>query len=345
MADTSQHTAPEATLSSIIGARDSGHDIRAEVKTYLRKVMAKFAVTKDGQVSGRKKPDDLPDQIFATLTSREFSYLSKSRAARYREPIVDYFERASRGGKPLAFYYDIGGGYHATVRPGDANLVFDVGLAEVFALAQIASFNRKVQTQYDLGIKFSFVIDNLCALLINDVPVSRTSGYCSQLRHLIQDLGMSEWVDVLVESEIFDTAEYRVASNVAHAQRDTISDKELENVERFLGRRCDKAEALERIVRYQHVTGVSERLFGGIIDGVHMTQRASPTTIAFRPFPGGDSRIQTGEVAITRNTNNKLHPVLMTSENIDSYHCESHRIPDILPSVIRRISYAEPRIS
>jgi hypothetical protein len=338
------HRAPQRSNPTSTAATGFVSEAHPDVLAYLNQLMRRFTDFGDQQVSRRVDASTLPEQIFSILTSREFSYLSKTKAEPYKSSIVQYVDRAARSGKPLAFYYDIGGGYHASIRPGNSNLVFDVGLAEVFALAQIASFHRSVLSLYAPGTKFSFVIDNLCALLINDVPTSSTTAYCSQLRCLIRDLGMEELVNVLVESENFDPAEYRATANGSHMQRDAVSDKELENVERFLGRRCDRAEALERINRYQHVTGVSERLFNGIIDGVHMTQRASPTTIAFRPFPGGDSRIQTGQVAITRNAKDKLHPVLLTSENIDSFRCENYQFPEILPSVVGGISYAERRI-
>ena len=336
------HRAPHMSNPFTAAAANFTSETHPEVQAYLNQLMRRFADSGDHQLAlTSADTSSLPEEIFSILTSREFSYLSKTKAAPYKSSIVAYVDRTARSGKPLAFYFDIGGGYHASIRPGNSSLVFDVGLAEVFALAQIASFHRSVQSLYSAGTKFSFVIDNLCALLINDVPTEHTTAYCSQLRDLIRDLGMAELVDVLVESENFDPVEYRATSKGTHAQRDAISDKELENVERFLGRRCDRAEALDRVNRYQHVTGVSERLFNGIIDGVHMTQRASPSTIAFRPFPGGDSRIQTGEVAITRNTKDKLHPVLLTSENIKSFRCEDLRFPNILPSMIGRISYVK----
>jgi hypothetical protein len=114
------------------------------------------------------------------------------------------------------------------------------------------------------------------------------------------------------------------------------------NVERFLGRLCDEAEALDRCIRYREVCAASEHLLTPLINGVHMTQRATATTLCFRPFPGGDSRIQSGEVALRSGSGPQLGPILLTSANVDEYLCYRDKPMHVLPSLVDHVTYAVP---
>jgi hypothetical protein len=89
---------------------------------------------------------------------------------------------AVRRNDPIRFFYDIGGGYHATTRPGEEDLLFDVGLAELLVLSQVADFASRIAEIYHAGVRFSLVIDNLCANLVNDIPLAKTLQYCAALR-------------------------------------------------------------------------------------------------------------------------------------------------------------------
>jgi hypothetical protein len=89
------------------------------------------------------------------------------------------------------------------------------------------------------------------------------------------------------------------------------------------------------------VIEISDRLLASLIPGVHMTQRATPATICFRAFPGADSRIQSGEVALARKDDRKLYPFLLSSRNIGEYVLQRHRFPGLLPDVIPFVTYAE----
>jgi len=126
--------------------------------------------------------------------------------ATYREPVLELLAASVRRREPLGFYYDIGGGYHASIRPGSEAVSFDVGLAELFVLSQAAKFAARVSRLYPVGVRFTLVVDNLCALLVNDIPVARTLGYCAALRELIRSVGLNPLIDVLVESEHFSAA-------------------------------------------------------------------------------------------------------------------------------------------
>jgi hypothetical protein len=94
--------------------------------------------------------------------------------------------------------------------------------------------------------------------------------------------------------------------------------------------------------RYREVIEASERLLTPLIHGVHLTQRATGSTLCFRPFRGGDSRIQCGLVALTKNNYGKLHPRLLTTSNLAEFELHQHRFPDLLPASISSVTYAEP---
>ena len=296
--------------------------------------------------AGGNDSERVPEQVFDVLTSREFCYLTKSQVSRYRERVVAIASLAVRRNEPIRFYYDLGGGYHASIHPGQEDLSFDVGLAELFVLSQIARFSAEVRRVYPPGVMFSLVIDNMCALLVNDIPIVRTLSYCTRLSALIREVGLADVVNVLVESQHASVADLGALQTtvVARNVSDALTRKQHDNVERFLGRLCDDAEALERTVRYRHVVDASERVLAPLIKGIRMTQRATDATICFRPFPGGASRIQCGQVVLTGSgsrTKRKFRPVLLTSGSRGYYNCRRYPFPGLLSSLIPWITYAE----
>jgi hypothetical protein len=312
----------------------------AALKAYLVTLMAGFSAS-PGTGSPNVNADSAPEYILDLLTNRDFCYLSKSKVSGYRESILALVRDAVRRREPIRFYYDIGGGYHASTRPEEGGLSFEVGLGELFVLSQISSFSGRALPIYPSGIKFSLVIDNVCALLVNDVPLAKTRKYCADLRRLIRDVGMQELVDVLVEAEHFSIHDFDLPKSGTAERRVQLTRQQHDNVERFLGRPCDADEAVERFLRYQDVIEISDRLLASLIPGVHMTQRATPTTICFRAFPGADSRIQSGDIALTRNDDRKIYPFLLSSHNIGAYVLQRHRFPGLLPGVIPYVTYAE----
>lgn len=86
---------------------------------------------------------------------------------------------------------------------------------------------------------------------------------------------------------------------------------------------------------------MTANLFSSIIEDVQITQRATPTKLGFRPFPGGDSRTQCGEVVLTRTVKGKLRPLLLTSRNAGGFSLKRLEYPDLLPAIIPHITYAE----
>ena len=327
---------------ALAGEREGDHPIARDLRAYLQGVMSDLRAP---VAPSNTHADSLAvaTGVVDLLFSRPFSYLGRSRARVYESAIRDTVVRAVERGAPIPFYFDIGGGYHATIRPGEQDFSFDAGLGELFVLAQIARLRQAVARFYAPAVHFTLVIDNLCALLVNDVQLAKTLAYCKRLRRLIEELRFENVVSVLVESEHFSGADLAQAA-LAEPPGDVIpmTDKRHRNVERFLGRPCTEKEALESEARYHAIVSASERLLNRIIDGIHMTQRASSTTMCFRPFPGGDSRIQSGQVVLTRNASAALHPMLLTSTNVARYACSTHRFADFLPREVDHVIFAEP---
>jgi hypothetical protein len=231
------------------GASAPGHSSDGEqaeaaaLQVYLEALMAGFsASTSTGAPSVRA--DGGPEAVVDLLTNRDFCYLSKSKVSGYRETILALVRDAMRRGESIHFYYDIGGGYHASTRPEKEGLCFEVGLGELFVLSQIKSFSTRARRIHPSGIKFSLVIDNVCALLVNDVPLEKTREYCEDLRGLIRDVGMQELVDVLVEAEHFSIHDFDLPRSGTAERRVQLTRQERDNVERFLGRPCDEDEAV-----------------------------------------------------------------------------------------------------
>ena len=289
-------------------------------------------------------PANLPRAIFELQTRREFCYLSKTQVQRYRAAAEAWIEQWVLRGEPVHYYLDIGGGYHASLRPGVDDLCFDVGLGEWLLLLQIHRFNQRVCRVYPHGVRFSLVIDNLCALLVNDIEVVSTSAYCAKLRDLIARLGLASMVDLFVESEQFTAGDFRrlqIGTRAARCPQEVTS-KEHETVERFLGRGCDLAEVAERTARYWEITGISAGLIDSRIDGLHMTQRATTETICFRAYPGGASRIQNGQVALQIGAKGSVRPFLLTSHNEREYHWHRADCSDISPAGLDSVIHAVP---
>src|SRR4029453_3581910 len=171
---------PSLTGVSIDASRVSKETFRGiDFRGYLQEAMAVF--NEPLPVFSDPAPAP-PERIFQSRTSREYCYLSSTRVAPYRAEILGFISKSVEKLEPIRFYFDIGGGYHATLEPGVAKLCFDVGLAELMILRQIRSFVSKVSQLYAPGAVFTLVIDNMCAALINDIPLEHTKGYVQKLR-------------------------------------------------------------------------------------------------------------------------------------------------------------------
>lgn len=271
----------------------------------------------------REAREQAPAALFWLLTQRNFTYLTRKRCEPYRESVETYLWRAIDQGQPVRLYYDIGGGYRASLQPGQLPPTFTPGLGEVFALSQVHRFVRSAQQHCPVPIRFTLVVDNLCARYVNGVPIAATHRYCAALRAVLRHFELTE-VDLLVESEQVSAADYEQQFESALANTEppeALTPAAHENVERFNGRRMAPDEARDHIARYAAGSSTTEAGLARIVDGVRMTQRATPETLAFRPFPGGDQRIQCGEVALAMR-GDRVTPMLLSSANYEHYRSQ-----------------------
>ncbi|HVT47353.1 MAG TPA: hypothetical protein VHD57_06165 [Vicinamibacterales bacterium] len=318
----------------------------AQARDYLSRVLAEMAAPQIAHT-----PVDLPAggdlalTIFDVLTSRRFCDLGRRKAQAYQEEVVQSLRVRIQANGAFRFFLDVGPGYHASTRPGIVPLSSDVGLSELLLLFQVDAFCREIHGLYAPGAHFFFVVDNVCALKTNDVPLEQTQGYVRQFRELIATMAMTDRVELVVESEIVDLEEYdrELAALPVQAPADDIAPAAVDNVARFLGRACTPTEAAERVERYRRTSDVTNRLLDRFVQGVHMTQRATGATLGFRSFPGGDQRAQVGELALTPAVKGSVRPVLLTTRNIDGYDCERLDLSDILPPPVASITVARPR--
>jgi len=284
------------------------------------------------------------EEIFTLLTSRKFSYLSRRHSNLYKDTTIELIKKYTSQKEPVKFYFDLGPGYHASIDPKKHELSFEAGLSELLAVRQMLMFCEKIEQIYKPGARFFVVIDNLCAFVTNDIPLQFTEKYVVQLRALIKELKAQDLISVLVESEHFSLAEYLT---LYQAEKDSwvpnqLSEYEIDNVTRFLGRECCVTEATKRVARYKRAGTVTELLLSKLVDGVRLTQRATSETLAFRSFPGGDQRIQAGRMALTMNAKRRIVPLLVTSRNYNNYKLSELVLNGIPSQTVVSILYAAP---
>ena len=269
-----------------------------------------------GQELNADLPENIAELVFRTISGRRYCYLSRKRSAVYRDAALQSLAKHIALQQPIRFYYDIGGGYHAGINPTDLSLTFEPGLGEILMVRQISLLARELAALYPHGIRFTLVIDNLCALLVNDIPLEKTEAFVRKLRAMIQSLDSPVDIDLLVESEHFSPDDYDCGVDTVPAG-ESLDTAAMTNVSRFLGRHCGAQEASMRIALYHSISEQTDRNINSLLDDIRMTQRATPETFPFRPFPGGASRIQAGELALFVDEHGNCKPALVTTENYE----------------------------
>ena len=247
----------------------TGSTLEHDVDEYLMRVLHALGALDAAETLHAEDPDVVADRIFELVTSRDFCPLGRTKAEAYREQTVGLIRGFVEAGEPVRFYYDVGPGYHATLRIGELGLRFGMGLSELLILSQVAAFCSRARRLYAPGARFTLVVDNLCGLYTNAIDVGLTSAYCAELRGLITEAGVADVIDVLVESEQFEREEYdRLFAEQPIGALSLPPRNEIENVERFLGRRCSPHEAAERVERYVRAGNVTESLLARVVRGV-----------------------------------------------------------------------------
>ncbi len=265
------------------------------------------------------------DQVFGILGERRFTHLSRRQAGAYRKATVASLQVDVRAGRALQFCWDLGPGYHASLRADFGGLRFDPGLGELLALRQISLFDRAVRCIYPPGVRFVLFIDDLCAWLVNDVPLVFTYGYIKRLEALVSALAMDGCACVQAESALLDAHDLRRAMALEPLPPDVQSlawqpdGAEVMNVSRFVGHTCSVSEARQRVRSYLQAQAVSARWLSDRLPGVRLTQRASAATFGFRSFPGADARQQCGEVDLLFDAVGRPRPYLFTRNQRERY--------------------------
>ena len=318
-------------------------ELKSQISNYMLTIMSSF--TRNKLTANPREIDakQIAADVFHIITGRNYSHLSRGRAGKYKDAIIRHIEQDVQSGKPATFFYDLGPGYHASLHPGQMDLSFEIGLSELFVLYQISKFSKEVAEVYSNGAQFFIIIDNLCALATNDIPTEKTIQYCAELRSLIEETGTQQNIQLLVESELFEETDYpRIELPVNTTSDQFLSEDDIENVSRFVGRHCDMSEALARINIYGKASEVTENNLTSVVTGVRLTQRATENTLGFRSFPGGDSRVQAGEIAIAHNKKGMLRPILLTSRNISEYDQYRFELPTGVPDSLQHLTYVRP---
>jgi hypothetical protein len=284
----------------------------------------------------------LPDRLFETLASREFCSLSLGRVAKCRDRVVASAKRALHRVEPIHFYYELGGGYATSFRSGAARPVSAIGLAELLLLRQITQLSARVRQFYPVGIRFSLVIDNLSAFLVEDVPLTDTAVYCRNLRRLVDALGLQALTDLLVTSEYFSVSDFAEAWPRRAGVPDiaALTSKSRRIAAGEVAREHDSADE-ECTCGVHAARRAAERLLAPMIRGVHLTERTSTGSLGFRPYPGGEASLERAEIVLTRAGRTALAPMRLTAANLADYRVERHGVAGILPSMIVEVGYAE----
>jgi hypothetical protein len=294
-------------------------------RIYLDTLLEKIAAPIVFGPSFSNNAKEISLKIFRILSSREFTYFTRIKSEPYKEKVCKKIEDAYNDRQVLFFYFNLGGGYHARI---SNSLSFDPGLSEFLALFQIKKFLNKASLFYPFGINFKIIIDNRGAEFANNIPVAKTESFAAKLKKLIQKLGLENEIKLIIESKIISKSDFQ--KMISQFKKDTshsISDKDCLNANRFLNN-TKESVAEVCVKKYTEIKNVLKNLSIKLSDdGVLLTQRATQNSFPFRSFPGGDSKIQCGKVALLFNKGIILRPILITSTNIKNFNLIKINLP------------------
>lgn len=264
-----------------------------------------------------KNDEQIANDIYSIITSKEFNYQSKKKIEHNKKYIVSCLLKSVSKNKIITFYYDLGGGYHAKItedRLLDTEK-YSVGFGELLVLYQISKLYKKISRIYSPSIKFIIVIDNYVAYRVNKMPLELTEKYCESFKQLIKSFNMESIIDIYMESsksfirEKLD--EYKTTEVVP------ITQEEYQNIRRFVDYEISYEEACGKQADYKYICKCSDELISADIGNcVRFLQYSNSGEITFRPYPGGASRIQCGLVGCYVR-DECVQPKLYTSKNYD----------------------------
>ncbi|MHA8051654.1 L-tyrosine/L-tryptophan isonitrile synthase family protein [Aquirufa sp. ROCK-SH2] len=258
----------------------------------------------------------LADEIVTILTHRMFTFQSKKNLIQVLPILKQNLVRQIVKGVPIKIFLLYNGGYRASSFPNQLSLIFEPDQTEMMLLYQISKLYEKIKSIYSPGIHFVIVVNNGVAHWVNEIPLEATENYAYQLRNMIDFLRASSQIQVLLQSELEGFEPHQCFDSELRSL--ILTEKEHGIVERFLGHRCSKEEAIYRAGLYQLAESAWSQLITSIAtesDAIMLRQVAHSDMLSFRAFPGGAIRIQNGSFGF-QYLNNTLKPKLITSENV-----------------------------
>ena len=252
------------------------------------------------------------------MSSREFTYFTRVKSESYRNIICNKIVGLLNDKKKLTFYLNLGGGYHAKV---SGELSFEPGLSELLALFQVKKFLDKISGTYPFGVNFEIIIDNRCAELANGISIVDTICYCDEFTQIIERLGLSDNIKLILESDLISKEDF-TKKIIALEKKfiPEISGRDIQNACRFCNDNCT-SDMNVLAEKYKIINFISREISSEYSkDGIHLTQRATERTFPFRSFPGGDSKIQCGKIALLVENGVIKKPILVTTNNIEDYN-------------------------
>lgn len=299
-------------------------NMNIEFQEYLDNVM-KCICDSEQQVDATKVHDVSAEEIYNILVSKEFNYQSKKNIAHLRNESIRIIAGYIEQNKPIKLYYSVGGGYKATINPKYLSSInYTLGLGELLIIYQVCRLEQRVKNIYSQGIEFNIIIDNGVANYVNDISIEMTEKYVSLYQKLIDYLGKSNVIKLIVQTR--DLNWLKELRSIQIDKIDRISEDEYNNIKRFCGRECDREEALELQARYNAAMKFSVQLIRNHIgNSIWMLQHSNGNCLTFRPFPGGASRIQVGDVALKKE-DTRVKPGLISTKNYDQYELETYII-------------------
>ncbi len=269
--------------------------------------------------------DFLADGILKIISQKRFNYQSKNKINQQlqleREKIVGQIMKY----EPIHFVLLYNGGYRASNNGKLDELIFEPDQTELMLLFQISLLQERIVKIYPPGIKFDIVINNGVAYWVNNISLESTSIYANKLRKMLELLGASCRIEVVVQSELedfhpeFDLSKLNERELIVHDETELNRIQKI--VERFLGRNCTTQEAINRWNMYE----LAETYWGNTLmhlyhdkSVVFFRQVQHLNMLSFRSFPGGAARIQNGTVGFVYE-NAKLIVKLITTSVMKEY--------------------------
>lgn len=267
--------------------------------------------------------ESLSEELTAIFLHKSFNHQSRGRLSAVLPGFRQGLQSQIDAMRPLTLYFLYNGGYRASPFPQDPTPIFYPDQTELMLLRQISLLQARIKQKYAPGIDFVIVLNNGVAAYVNDISLEETSRYAKELRNIIESLGASRFIRVLLQSEVADFSSSQ--SKPGYRTLPKISQKEHSIVERFLGRPCSEQEASYRAWLYQIAETEWAKDLVPLVTRDHallLRQVASSGMLSFRAFPGGAIRAQNGSLGF-QEVDQTWVPKLISAETYSHYKIQT----------------------